>query len=118
MGFFHVGRGRHCALASDLMEDMRACVDSLVLRLTGLRQIRPEHFKVRYGRCMIQASDTLRLFLTEFETMMAKPFASPCTRPNMLQGEVTDLNSWLDSTAQAYLAHIRGDMEYTALCRR
>jgi CRISPR-associated endonuclease Cas1 len=45
LGVLHAANGRHPALVSDFMEALRARVERLVLRLLGLKQIRPEHLE-------------------------------------------------------------------------
>lgn len=47
MGFFHETRGRHCALASDLMEPLRCLVDGRVLTLLRKQELAPESFSRR-----------------------------------------------------------------------
>ncbi len=57
IGFLHRGRGRHLALASDLVEEFRHLVDRLVLSLVHRREVSPDDFAVRLGsagaRCEI-----------------------------------------------------------------
>jgi CRISPR-associated endonuclease Cas1 len=45
LGILHAANGRHPALVSDFMEPLRACVERLILRLLGLRQIQPEQLE-------------------------------------------------------------------------
>ena len=70
-GFFHVGRGRHCALASDIMEQWRPTVDALVLRLVRRGQLSPRHFARRNGRCVLSDHEAFRLVMNSFEEMFS-----------------------------------------------
>lgn len=72
-GFFHVGRGRHCALASDLMEPLRPFVDAAALGLLRRRRLTAERFAMRGDRCVFRDGEAFSLALTTFEEMFARP---------------------------------------------
>lgn len=114
-GFFHQGRGSHCALASDLMEDLRFAVDKLVLRLLGLKQLHPHDFTLLEGRCRFANPAAFKLFVTSFEEAMGKYFTAPCDRPGIRKGSRVTLNIWLDASALAYGRWLTHHATYDAL---
>lgn len=109
-GFFHVGRGRHCALASDLMEDMRFAVDSTVLKLIGTRQVKPEDFTMRGERCVLAGQDTFKLVFESFERMFAQEWA--CLEEGQNTRTCISLNERIDETAEGFCRHILGESQY------
>ena len=109
-GFFHASRGRHCALASDLMEDMRYAVDSTVLQMVGRHQVRPEDFAMRGERCVLAGQDAFKRVFESFENMFSREWAYS----NDLQGtrSFISLNDRIDDTAERFCQHIRGKEQY------
>jgi CRISPR/Cas system-associated endonuclease Cas1 len=97
------------------MEDMRFAVDRIVLRLVRLRQLRPEDFKMRLGRCAFARGEAFKTFLATFEDMMAAPFDAPCAKPGIAKGARTCLNHWLDASAHAYGDWLRRSTPYEPL---
>ncbi len=74
IGFFHQPRGRHFALASDLMEELRHIVDRVVLALVHRREIKPDDFKQsRKGgkEYCSMGGEAVRVFIRRFERTMA-----------------------------------------------
>lgn len=71
IGFFHVSRGRHCALASDLMEPFRAFVDGTVLSLIRHNEVKPENFAMKGERCVCADQKIFARLLLAFEEMFA-----------------------------------------------
>lgn len=69
LGFFHVGRGRHAALASDLMEPLRALVDSRVLSLVRRQELAPADFALRADGGVGMAKNVFPRILGEYEDM-------------------------------------------------
>jgi CRISPR-associated protein Cas1 len=108
LGFYHVGRGRHWALASDLMEDLRFLVDRLVLRLVRQKRVNTDDFKMEEGNCGFQSHQVFRLFVDEFEKAMSSTQAAPVARPGFKIGDEICFNQWLDATARGYAAFISG----------
>jgi len=106
IGFFHSMRGRHCALASDLMEPLRYVIDSVILRLIRRRQIKPQNFSIRNSRCVISDKKTFSLILHKFEEMFA------CERKYYFkENDVWDItrcsiNDLLDDMAEQYVRRI------------
>lgn len=76
IGFYHQGRGRHAALASDLMEHLRHLVDRTVLAMIHRGEITPSHFTFRNGDvagCRM-SGEGFRLFVERFESTMNTRF--------------------------------------------
>lgn len=109
-GFFHVGRGCHCALASDLMEDLRYAVDCTVLRLVRAEKIRPEDFAMRGSRCILAGREAFGLVLESFERMFRRQWAYvPAGREE--RGRIS-LNDRIDEASAAFCRHVRGEADY------
>lgn len=107
LSFFHESRGRHAALASDLMEPLRPLVDARVLSLIRRREIRPEAFGERDGRCVYRDRNTFSLVMEEFENSWAethKFYVNPEDNAEILERSVNDI---LDDLAESFAAHIR-----------
>jgi group II intron reverse transcriptase/maturase/CRISPR-associated endonuclease Cas1 len=80
-GFYHQPRGRHAALASDLMEPFRHVVERLALSLLTRRELKPDDFYVDdTGACFL--TDTARA--TYLAKLMAK-FESRITSINSVE---------------------------------
>ena len=109
-GFFHVGRGRHCALASDLMEDLRYAVDSTVLRLVRGTKVRPEDFAMRGSRCVLVGREAFGLVLENFERMFCRQWA--CASADREERGRISLNDRIDEASAAFCRHIRGEAAY------
>lgn len=106
IGFFHMGRGRHCALASDLMEPFRPIVDSEVISMIRRREISPDQFRMRGERCACANGDTFVQLLHAFEKMFAAPrvfYPDPTNRHALWHGS---LNGCFDELAESFRAHI------------
>jgi len=71
-GFYHQGRGRHAALASDLMEPFRHVVERAALTVITRGEITPENFSQSpAGGCIIDSAARrkyLALLIRRFET--------------------------------------------------
>jgi group II intron reverse transcriptase/maturase/CRISPR-associated endonuclease Cas1 len=71
-GFYHQGRGRHAALASDLMEPFRHVVERAALTLVQRGEIGPANFSQSpAGACIIESAARrkyLALLIQRFET--------------------------------------------------
>ena len=71
LGFFHVSRGYYCALSCDLMEPLRAIVDSVVLTLIRLGKLSPDDFTFKNGQCSFKDHDALKIFFGDLENKFA-----------------------------------------------
>jgi CRISPR-associated protein Cas1 len=77
LGFLHLPRSGHAALASDLVEEFRApIVDLLVLNLVNRRELRPEH-AVPHGSGVHLSDDARRLFFTAYRARLNTPVRDP-----------------------------------------
>jgi len=78
IGLFHTARGRHHALASDLVEEMRWLVDALVWSVVSRHQVQPDDFTVspdgRYPCWMTR--DFRGRFLAYFEDRLHTAFSA------------------------------------------
>lgn len=106
MGFFHMNRGRHCALASDLMEPFRAIVDATVLRLIGWNEIRPDQFVLKGGRCVCADNKVFSKLLLAFERMFSREHTFYPSQTDIHAGHKHSVNDALDILAESFAAHI------------
>ena len=114
-GFFHAGRGRHCALASDIMEQWRPLVDATVLRLVRRGQLAPRHFDRRNGRCILRDQDAFRLVMNSFEEMFSRRLSLYVYVDGAWQARCRTLNDHLEDTARAFAWQIAGGSSCNAL---
>jgi CRISPR-associated protein Cas1 len=112
IGFFHVGRGSHWALASDLMEDLRFVVDRFVIKLVKQSRVKPEDFKKAGQQCVFATREAFLLFVTEFEEIMNHVFSAPQQRPGYNKGDEICFNQWIDATAKGYAAFISNNERF------
>lgn len=106
-GFFHQRRGSHAALASDLMEPLRAFVDAAVLNMLRRQEVAPENFRVLNGRCVCSERGIFSKILTVFEEMFETEhilFISPEDSELKITAA---LNNFLDDLAASFALHIR-----------
>lgn len=108
IGFYHAPRAGRPALALDLMEAYRPLVvDSMVLRLVNTGQIRPGHFIVDAGSCLL-TPEGRRTVLAAYETRMAEHvthplFAYRISYRRAVELEARMLARYLDGDVPAYL---------------
>jgi CRISPR-associated endonuclease Cas1 len=113
IGCLHRGRGRHCALASDLIEPLRHLVDRIVLALIHLGEIKPADFPEQEGSenypCRLQ-NDCFRTFIRRYEQTLNASFLAP-------KGEKMKMsyNAWLDETVDDFIRDIRFAIPYQPL---
>ena len=99
-GFFHQGRGRHAALASDLIEPMRIAAERLVLNILHKKMISKEDFDG------LGVHDVCRLrrkawsaIIHGLEKLMARPFSDDYGEGRSLNermdAQVRSLSGWL-----------------------
>jgi CRISPR-associated protein Cas1 len=110
IGFNHRSKGRHLALASDMMENLRILVDRMVLALIRLREIRPEHFSVHdKGPVALQKleGEGFRSFIHRFEHSMARQFTH--------EGTTMSYNQYLDVMVEGLIRSMKMDISYKPL---
>lgn len=110
LGFFHETRGSHCALASDLMEPLRALVDTRVLAMIRLREISPADFRMRGEVCVCANSLAFAKILSNWEEMFAARH-SFYLWPGSDDKEERSLNDMLDDMAECFAGCVREGRE-------
>lgn len=106
LGFFHIGRGRHAALASDLMEPLRALVDSRVLSLVRRQELAPADFVHRDDGGVGMAKNVFPRILGEYEDMfdtVHKFYPSPDDPRVFVKRSVNDL---IDDMAESFAIQV------------
>jgi CRISPR/Cas system-associated endonuclease Cas1 len=110
-GFFHIARGRHAALASDLIEPLRHIADRIVLALIHQGEITPAYFdRQEHGGQFIWRMNGkgFRTFIGRYEWTMASSFT-----PH--KGRKMSYNEWLDETVECLKRAVRFDLPYEPL---
>lgn len=77
IAFMHAQYGRHHALASDLQEEFRYVIDSLIIALIRRREVRAEHFNSNFtdasSPCFIK-HELLKKITKQFEQRIMLPY--------------------------------------------
>lgn len=110
LGFFHEARGGHCALASDLMEPLRALVDSRVLAMIRLKEVHPGDFKMAGKTCACANNAIFAKILANWEEMFQarRGFYLWPGRPDK---EERNMNDILDDMAESFAGCVREGRE-------
>ena len=118
IGILHRPRGRHCVLASDLMEPFRPIIDGLVLRLLRTGQYKQENFKIKNKRCVFADNNSFRRTLSYFEDLFCRNFTLYKKDSNERGWLPQDrsLNDHIDDLAQSFCAITQN--QYNALALR
>lgn len=103
-GFFHMVRGTHCALASDLMEDLRHAVDAVVLGMVARKTVLPEHFAQKDGTARLTDGETFGRVLTAFEDMFAMERSMHV--PESAKAVRISINDRLDDMVELFSAQL------------
>lgn len=107
-GFFHSQGGRHFALASDLMEELRHVIERIVLALIHLKVITPDDFETiqRNSKpfCRIRG-EAFRKFIRKYEAAMATEFQYSNT-------EKISYNAYLDEMADNLVRSMKLDIPF------
>lgn len=106
IGFFHMNRGRHCALASDLMEPFRAIVDATVLRLIRWSEIKPAQFVLKGERCVCADNQVFTKLLLAFEEMFSGVHTFYPSQTDIHVVHKCSVNDALDTLAESFAAHL------------
>ncbi len=106
LGFFHIGRGRHAALASDLMEPLRSLVDSRVLSLVRRQELAPADFAPRRGGGVGLAKNVFPRMLGEYEDMFdtVRTFYLAPGEPRLYVKR--SANDLMDDMAESFALHV------------
>lgn len=112
VGFFHLARGRHFALASDLMEELRFIVDRIVLTLIHRKEIQDTDFDMSKKKSGIDVchikGEGFRKYIHHFEHTMASKTAYEA-------GESMSYNSLMDVMADKLTRTLKLGVPYTAM---
>lgn len=107
IGFFHQPRGSHAALASDLVEPLRAFVDATVLNILRKQEVAPADFKIRSGTCVCSEKGAFSKILAAFEEMFETEHQFYIDPENPEVKIVQSINNLLDELASSFASHIR-----------
>lgn len=105
-GIIHVGRGSHCALASDLQEPFRAFIDYTVLNLIRKRRIQQKMFR-ETGNCEFKFSDSIgfRTLVTAIEEMFNRDVIL-YSKYQENKGIKQSLNAHIDDSVLSYASFL------------
>jgi CRISPR-associated protein Cas1 len=116
LGFFHMIRGRHSALASDLIEPFRNFVDAAVLRMISLGMVKPDQFTTdEYGRSIIDDNDCYHTLITEFEKMFSKECKLFRKTDNHWHSVVRSINDHIDDLAFSFSRYLKSNTPLHAM---
>ena len=104
IGFFHMTRGTHFALASDLMEPFRAAVDNTVLTTIRKRMVKPEQFQIKNGSCCIADKTLFSKLLEIFEEMFAASYTMYSFEDGDWRAQKRSMNDYIDDMSAYYYA--------------
>lgn len=111
LGFMHQARGRHFALASDLMEELRHVPERIVLTLIHRKEVKPSDFTTsdKGGKpyCRLNG-EAFRSFIHRYETVMAEPFT-------VEEGKRLTCNMFLDDMTDSLNRALTLGIPYKAL---
>ncbi len=126
IGFYHVPKPNHFALASDLIEEMRFMIDRLVLYLINRNMITPADFSSspENGKASLparQASPTIRQaswmnfesrkkFIAQFEMRLNTKFS-----PEGMEGDITYFQHFYFNAQRLRKMILSGQMNYSGL---
>ena len=100
-GFYHQGRGRHAALASDLMEPFRHLVERQALSMCNRGELKPADFLVEEGACRLD-----RRALRTYLAALSGRFLG--TMEDAVTGERGNLHDHIWRMARALIAVLGG----------
>jgi CRISPR-associated endonuclease Cas1 len=110
-GFFHKSRGRHNALASDLMEELRHVIDRIVLALIHLKEIQEKDFSMTEynGRVTCRMNGpAFRKYIQKYEAVMMSTFSYGRDTP-------ISYNAYLDEMALGVIRCMKLSIPYQPL---
>ena len=102
IGFFHLTRGTHFALASDLMEPFRPIVDNTVLTIVRKRIASPEQFSMKDDACYISDRELFSTILKKFEEMFSRSYTVYADDNGSWVERKCSLNDHIDDLAEYY----------------
>lgn len=118
VGVLHAERPGHPALVSDLIEEFRPLIDSMVLGLLNRKRLRPADFYraetsfgsrsntgKRAGGCFLK-DEARKAFIHRFEQLMEREVTDPPS------GRVLTYRKMLDLQVRRFIDHLRGKPIY------
>ncbi|MBF0121102.1 MAG: CRISPR-associated endonuclease Cas1 [Desulfobacterales bacterium] len=107
-GFFHIGKGTHAALASDLMEELRFLVDRVVLSLIHLKAIQIDDFcsSTDSGPLNRLVDKGFSTYINRFEKTMNTIFQSESSKRSITY------NMYLDEIAEKVCGSLKLGLIY------
>lgn len=109
-GFMHQRKGRHSALASDMMEPFRHLVERTALTMLNTRQLTPDQFRYEQGRCLMSNDARYRYYAAlhqRFEQSIKDR-----------SGHSADLLHHLSRQNRRLIAALQGKAPFTAWLQR
>ncbi len=110
IGFFHINRGRHYALASDLMEPMRHIIDRLVLALIHRKEIKKDDFYERkmYGtKVHYLKNKAFKKVISKYEKTLASTFT--------YNKKKISYNNYIDRMVEDFVRSIKLNIKFKML---
>lgn len=101
IGFYHTPRGRHFALASDLLEELRHVADRVVLKIINRKEVRPEDLSSSE-----LPREVIKLLVTRLEEILN-------TESSLYNGLTP--YEYMTEMIKKLISSLRGETPYSAL---
>ncbi len=108
LGFFHHGRGGHCALASDLMEPIRPLIDNLVLNLFKDEEVTVDNFETVDRVCRIKDRKVFSKCLKALEELFSSTITFHFKQGPLWHSCSRTLYDHIDDAVLSFHAHLTG----------
>ncbi|MBN2722560.1 MAG: CRISPR-associated endonuclease Cas1 [Deltaproteobacteria bacterium] len=102
-GFMHVQHGRHAALASDLMEELRYFIDRTVISMISNGEITPDDF---HDNPRSLSGKSFQAYIARFESSMDRRFKSSFSNIQI------NMNEYLEEMSDSVTVALRLGMVY------
>lgn len=102
LGFYHISRGCHAALASDLMEQFRSLIDTTVLSAVRRKIIKPEDFSYRENNISSISGESFPKILGLFEEMFNDIRTFYCCNDSKSEKVLKSCNDIIEDCAENY----------------
>ena len=109
IGLYHRGRGRHAALASDLMEELRHLAERVVLKVIHRGEVHPDEFTLRRWR-----QQTVCEIPRHVVTLLVERFEEIMHTEAVMYGN-TDVYGYMHGMVSRFLKFLKDGTPYQAL---
>lgn len=112
LGFYHISRGCHAALSSDLMEQFRALVDTTVLGAIRKKIIKPDDFSCKENSISIISGSAFPKIPGIFEEMFNDVKIFYCCNGSKSEKVMKSSNDIIEDCAENYVMSLQDKMSF------